>query len=60
MVPGVTREFGTFSIFRQNGRDVEFLMQDENGRNWVNFDQAAYLSNRNKFLIATDKSGKCC
>ena len=35
MVPGVTREFGTFSIFRRNGLKVEFLVEqssrDENG-----------------------------
>ena len=39
MVPGVTREFGTFSIFRRNNGNVEFLMENVDGHQWVNFDQ---------------------
>ena len=50
MVPGVTREFGTFSIFRRNGLKVEFLVEqssrDENGdlvttHDFVDFDSPA-------------------
>ena len=65
MVPGVTREFGTFSIFRRNGLKVEFLVEqssrDENGdlvttHNFVDFDSPAFYDKRAFFLATADRA----
>ena len=45
MVPGVTREFGTFSIFRRNNGHIEFLMENDDGLQWVDFDQVIFEYN---------------
>ena len=45
MVPGVTREFGTFSIFRRNNGHIEFLMENDDGHQWVDFDQVIFEYN---------------
>ena len=65
MVPGVTREFGTFSIFRRNGLKVEFLVEqssrDENGdlittHGFVDFDSPAFYDKRALFLATADRA----
>ena len=42
MVPGVTREFGTFSIFKRTQGEVEFLVESDQGHQWVNFDRVSF------------------
>ena len=65
MVPGVTREFGTFSIFRRNGLKVEFLVEqssrDANGdlvttHGFVDFDSPAFFDKRAFFLATADRA----
>ena len=64
MVPGVTREFGTFSIFRRNGLNVEYLVERktieagvvEVNYEFVDFDQVQFRTNRNKFLVNADRA----
>ena len=43
MVPGVTREFGTFSIYRRTQGEVEFLVESDQGHQWVNFDRVRFF-----------------
>ena len=64
MVPGLTREYGTFSIFRRNGLTVEYLVERETresglievSHEFVNFDQIEYRTDRQKFLVNADRA----
>ena len=56
MVPGLTKEFGTFSIFKRTNGAVQFLVVDNKQHAFVDFQQPEYQTNRNKLISTLDKS----
>lgn len=56
MVPGITKEFGTFSIFQRRAGSTHFLVVDNGEHGFVDFGQLLEPKDRTKLINTVDRA----